>query len=86
MSKNFFFENSYKFDQSTWEWFKKARSHNYPLSCPIIAKAVTFATTLGLTYFKASNGWLILLTFDSETIKVYISTNNQQYFMEEIYP
>ena len=56
------FENSCKFDQSTWEWFKKARCHNYPLSGPIIqAKALKFDTTLGLTDFKASNGWFDLV-------------------------
>ena len=41
------------------EWFKLARSQGIPLSGPMLQeKALYYASELGLTDFKASNGWL----------------------------
>jgi hypothetical protein len=40
-------------------WFRERRESNIPLSGPFIKeKALQFATSLGHTNFKASNGWL----------------------------
>ncbi|XP_069105883.1 tigger transposable element-derived protein 7-like [Argopecten irradians] len=41
------------------KWFEQARAKNLPLSGPIIQeKALQLVNELGLTEFKASNGWL----------------------------
>ncbi|XP_060597343.1 tigger transposable element-derived protein 6-like [Ruditapes philippinarum] len=42
-----------------WQWFCVVRAKNMPLSGPIIKeKALQFAQELGITEYKASNGWL----------------------------
>lgn len=42
-----------------WQWFCVVRAKNMPISGPIIKeKSLQFAEELGLTDFKASNGWL----------------------------
>lgn len=46
-------------DTKVWQWFMSARSANLAISGPLIQeKAITVANELGLTDFKASNGWL----------------------------
>ena len=46
-------------DDAMWQWFKKARENNIPISGPIIlAKAKDYATQLNMVDFKASSGWL----------------------------
>ena len=43
----------------TWQWFEAARLKKIPLSGPLIQEqALSFAKGLGVTDFKASNGWL----------------------------
>lgn len=46
-------------DQAMLSWFYRQRQNNMPVSGPIMkAKAEKFAEELGLTAFKASEGWL----------------------------
>lgn len=46
-------------DALTWEWFVRVRGQNLPCSGPMIQEqALSFAGELGITDFKASNGWL----------------------------
>ncbi|XP_044579686.1 tigger transposable element-derived protein 4-like [Cotesia glomerata] len=46
-------------DQAILSWFHRHRQNNMPISGPIVkAKAENFAKELGLTSFKASEGWL----------------------------
>lgn len=46
-------------DDATWIWFKKARSAGFPITGPIVSiQALNFAKLLGITDFKASQGWL----------------------------
>jgi hypothetical protein len=46
-------------DKAMIEWFSKIRSQSVPVSGPMIqVKALEFAAELGITDFKASNGWL----------------------------
>lgn len=46
-------------DERIYNWFSAARSHNIPISGPIIQeKAKKVAQILSLHNFKASNGWL----------------------------
>ena len=46
-------------DSLTFSWFQKARSHNLPISGPLIKeKALEFSKATKNTDFKASNGWL----------------------------
>lgn len=56
------FSHSTKNDQLNelmWDWFRQAREKSIPLSGPILqGKSLEFANQLGLTDFKASNGWL----------------------------
>uniref|UniRef100_H3AVG9 HTH CENPB-type domain-containing protein n=1 Tax=Latimeria chalumnae TaxID=7897 RepID=H3AVG9_LATCH len=43
----------------TWQWYQRARAPNLPISGPLIAEqALKFAASLGLSTFKASDGWL----------------------------
>ncbi|XP_046974248.1 tigger transposable element-derived protein 4-like [Vanessa cardui] len=47
-------------DQAILLWFHRQRKNNMPVSGPLVkAKAKNFAEELGLTSFKASEGWLI---------------------------
>ena len=62
-SRNKFrFGNACRYDRLNdlvWSWFSSIRAKNLPISGPIIQeKASKFAVDLGLTDFKASNGWL----------------------------
>ena len=44
-----------KIDDMTWQWFQTVRASNLPVSGPLLQeKALTFATSLGLSDFKAS--------------------------------
>lgn len=46
-------------DQAVLSWFHRQRQNNMPISGPLVkAKAENFAEELGLTSFKASEGWL----------------------------
>ncbi|KAG7296602.1 hypothetical protein JYU34_020412 [Plutella xylostella] len=46
-------------DQAIITWFHRQRQNNMPISGPLLkAKAENFAEELGLTSFKASEGWL----------------------------
>ena len=46
-------------DEGVWDWFKKCRSMNIPVSDPMIQeKALTIARAINNDDFKASNGWL----------------------------
>lgn len=46
-------------DEALFEWFKLQRDRNIPISGPILQnQAEKFATDLGMTDFKCSNGWL----------------------------
>ncbi|GBP23273.1 Tigger transposable element-derived protein 6 [Eumeta japonica] len=46
-------------DQAILSWFHQQRQDNFPISGPILkAKAENFIEELGLTSFKASEGWL----------------------------
>ena len=46
-------------DQAMLSWFHRQRQNNMPLSGPIVkAQAEKFSEELGLTDFKASEGWL----------------------------
>ncbi|RWS02720.1 tigger transposable element-derived protein 4-like protein, partial [Leptotrombidium deliense] len=46
-------------NEATYEWFKKARMMDIPLSGPLLqAKAKTIADMLDNETFKGSNGWL----------------------------
>ena len=43
----------------TWLWFQDAISRRLPVSGPLLQeRALKFATDLGITEFKGSNGWL----------------------------
>ncbi|XP_070560224.1 tigger transposable element-derived protein 4-like [Ptychodera flava] len=43
----------------TWDWFQQARAKNIPISGPLLQeKALSFANSLQIHDFKASNGWL----------------------------
>ena len=46
-------------DKTVYEWFQQKRAQNIPLSGPLIQeKALETANSLGISDFKASNGWL----------------------------
>ncbi|PZC76459.1 hypothetical protein B5X24_HaOG204550 [Helicoverpa armigera] len=46
-------------DEAILSWFHRQRQNNMPISGPLMkAKAENFAEELGLTSFKASEGWL----------------------------
>ncbi|KAJ2943144.1 hypothetical protein O0L34_g5290 [Tuta absoluta] len=46
-------------DQAILSWFHRQRQNNMPISGPLVkAKAENFAEELGITSFKASEGWL----------------------------
>lgn len=46
-------------DQAILSWFYRQRQNNMPISGPLVkAKVENFAEELGLTSFKASEGWL----------------------------
>lgn len=46
-------------DDATWIWFKEARSAGFPITGPIVSiQSLNFAKLLGITDFKASQGWL----------------------------
>lgn len=61
-ASKFRFNNSCKYDNlndMVWEWFCKARGKNIPISGVLIQeKAMEFSKEIGLSEFKASNGWL----------------------------
>lgn len=43
----------------TWEWFKEATAHMVPVTGSLLQeKSLSFADQLGISTFKASNGWL----------------------------
>lgn len=56
------FNNSCKFDdlnKLVWHWFQEACVRNLVVNGPIIQeKSLSFANELGISDFKASNGWL----------------------------
>ena len=56
------FKTSSKFEEINdlvWTWFQQARAKNIPISGPMLQeKALSFASSLGVDDFKASNGWL----------------------------
>ena len=48
-----------KVDSMTWDWFTSKRGDGMSISGPLLQeKALFFAASMGLTDFKASNGWL----------------------------
>ncbi|XP_070573829.1 tigger transposable element-derived protein 4-like [Ptychodera flava] len=56
------FKTTSKFEEIndlTWTWFQQARAKNIPISGPMLQeKGLSFAASLGVEDFKASNGWL----------------------------
>lgn len=52
-------DRSVELDKSVFEWFSRKRALNLPVSGPLLQeKARDLAEKLGITDFKASNGWL----------------------------
>ena len=46
-------------DNMTWDWFSSKRGDGMSITGPLLQeKALFFAASIGLTDFKASNGWL----------------------------
>ena len=57
--KSFLKTDGLKIDTLAYDWFTKARNKNIPLSGPLVkSKAKEIAESLGITSFKASEGWL----------------------------
>jgi hypothetical protein len=51
--------DNYDINVLVWRWFQEVRKHNIFVSGPVIrAKALEYATDLGIEEFKASDGWL----------------------------
>ena len=52
-------DSNVEVDSVVFEWFQHHRALNIPLSGPLIKeKAISTARNLGISDFKASNGWL----------------------------
>lgn len=57
--KNFLSSEGLKIDKACFDWFVKARNKNIPLSGPLVKrKAREIAEKLGVSTFRASDGWL----------------------------